>query len=279
MSILSAAFDALRGKRAPLLHVAVDEGSGPAVVMIHGIASSSASFHFVLPLIEPGHRLIAIDILGFGESPRPPDAEYTLEEHVDAIAATIHSLKLREPFTLVGHSLGCLISSRFAATHPSAVSHLVLISPPVYLSPTEIGDPRLRNYVAGYLTAYNFLRKNKDFTIGNASIVSRMVPIAHVFEITEQNWLPFVKSMEHCIESQTVISDLARVDVPIDIVYGRLDEFIAPGSMAIIARMRGVTMHVVDVSDHVIRKPLARAAASTINRSPTIERHNDESDQ
>ncbi|MCU1481493.1 MAG: alpha/beta hydrolase [Subtercola sp.] len=238
MSILSDALAALHRPKAPLLHVAVDEGSGPPVILVHGIASSSATFHYVIPLIEAGHRVIAIDILGFGESPRPPDAEYTMHEHVDALAATIHSLHLREPFVLVGHSLGCLITSRFASTHAKVVTHLVLVSPPIYLNPMEIGDPKLRKRVSGYLKIYDYLL------------------------------VPFVKSMQHCIEVQTIISDLAHVEVPIDVVYGRFDEFIAPGSIAIIEKMRGVTVHMVQAADHMIRMPLARVVAAAINTAP-----------
>jgi pimeloyl-ACP methyl ester carboxylesterase len=269
MSRINDLVEGLRDPRAPLLHVASDnrrEGHDPrpVVVMIHGIASSSATFFFVTPLIEEEHRVIAIDLLGFGESPQPEKAEYTLEEHVAAIAHTIRSLHLEKPFTLVGHSLGCLIASRYAATHESHVSKLVLVSPPVYLSPSEIGDPRVRLRMQGYLQAYQYFRENKDFTIAHAAIVSKLLPVEHVMEITEQNWNPFVKSLEHCIESQTVISDLARVDVPVEVVYGRLDEFLVPGNLAIIEKMRNVTSHVVNVSDHMIRKPMARVVATAI---------------
>ncbi|GAA2234816.1 alpha/beta hydrolase [Herbiconiux moechotypicola] len=268
MSRLSDLFEAAHDPRAPLLHVAFDTGDhgqpGPVVVMIHGIASSAATFVFVRPLVEPGHRVIAIELLGFGGSPAPENAEYTLEEHVAAIARTIRELELDRPFVLVGHSLGTLIAARYAATHGDRVSKLVLVSPPVYLSPDEIGDPRVRGAVGGYLQAYRFFRANKDFTIAHAAVVSKLLPVKHVMEITEQNWTAFVKSLEHCIESQTVISDLARVESPIEVVYGRFDEFLVPGNLAIIERMRGVTTHVVNASDHMIRKPMARVVAAAI---------------
>jgi pimeloyl-ACP methyl ester carboxylesterase len=272
MSRVSDLVEGIRDPRAPLLHVAHDSGGpsdpvaepGPVVVMIHGIASSSTTFTFVTPLIEKTHRVIAIDLLGFGDSPQPERAEYTLEEHVAAIAHTIRSLHLHGPFVLVGHSLGCLIATRYAATHESHLSKLVLVSPPVYLSPKEIGDPFARLKMTGYLQAYQYFRANKEFTLAHAAVVSRLLPIEHVMEITEQNWVPFVKSLEHCIESQTVVSDLARVELPVEVVYGRFDEFLVPENVAIIGRMRGVTTHVVNASDHVIRKPMARVVAQAI---------------
>lgn len=270
--LLRDLIEGIHDPRAPLLHVAIDTGDPktktdeerPVVVMIHGIASSSATFTYVIPLIEKTHRVIAIDLLGFGGSPQPDDAEYTLEEHVSAIAHTIRSLHLAKQFILVGHSLGCLIASRYAATHEDHVAKLVLVSPPVYLSPDEISDPLAKRRMSGYLQAFQYFRANKDFTTATASVVSRLLPIEHVMEVTEQNWEPFVKSLEHCIESQTVISDLARVDRPVDVVYGRLDEFLVQGNLTIIGKMRGVTMHVVPASDHMIRKPMAKVVASAI---------------
>ncbi|MFF1572979.1 alpha/beta fold hydrolase [Leifsonia sp. NPDC058292] len=250
--------------RAPLLHIAGDVGEGPVVVLVHGIASSSLTFKNLVPMLEGEHRVISIDILGFGRSPAPEGAEYTMEEHVAALRATLRSLRLRGPFTLVGHSLGSLIVARFAADNPSALRKLVLVGPPIYGMPDEIGDRRVRSRVSAYLRAYEFLRNNKDFTIRNAAVLARLLPIKGVFEITEKNWDPFVKSLENCIERQTAVSDLARVRVPVEIVYGSLDAFIAPGSFAVVGAMRHVTMHRVEANDHIIRKRLGRVVAAAI---------------
>jgi pimeloyl-ACP methyl ester carboxylesterase len=269
----SAMAERLRRRRPPLLHIAIDEGQGPVVVLVHGIASSSVTFAKAVPLLSPNHRVIAIDLLGFGESPDPPDSEYTLEEHVASLDATLRSLKLREPFVLVGHSLGSLIITRYAAVREvrphlrQTVSRLVLIGPPIYLSPSDIGNPRVRAGVSAYLRAYNFIRANKDFTLANAAIISRLLPKG-TFEITERNWTPFIKSLEHCIESQTVISDIASVRVSVDVIYGALDAFIVPGSMEVIERMRHVTMHRVEANDHIVRKRLARVLARVIDGEP-----------
>lgn len=256
--------DRFRPRRPPLLHIATDEGTGPVVLLVHGIASSSETFRALVPLLAPRHRVIAVDILGFGASPAPADCEYTLEDHVDSLSATVHSLKLAGPIILVGHSLGSLIVTRYASTHRARASRVVLVGPPIYLSPTDIGDPRVRARVNAYRRVYDFLRANKDFTLSNAAIISRLLPKG-IFEITELSWTPFVKSLEHCIESQTVVTDLATLDIPVDVVYGSLDQFIAPGSMTVIERMRHVTMHRVEANDHLIRPRLARVIAGVID--------------
>ena len=234
------------------------------VILVHGIASSSVTFRRLNPMLVDRHRVIMIDLLGFGESIAPPEATFTLDEHVASLAATIDTLGLRAPFILVGHSLGSLISARYAAMRPQRVARLVLISPPVYLAPAELGDPRLRNQVGAYLKAYEFIRENKDFTIANAARIGRLLQISDIFEISERNWTAFILSLKNCIEAQTTISDIAAVRVPIDVVYGAQDQFIAPGTISIIEQMRHVTMHRVEVNDHLVRSRLAKAIAKLI---------------
>ncbi|MEP6482737.1 MAG: alpha/beta fold hydrolase, partial [Rhodoglobus sp.] len=215
-------------------------------------------------LLSDRYRCISIDLLGFGQSPAPAGATYTIEEHVAAIHATVRLLRLRAPFILVGHSLGSLLSARFAAVHPEQVSRLVLVSPPIYVSPAEIGDPLLRAQLGAYLRVYEFMRANKDFTMATARTVSRLFQLGDALEVSERNWVPFMLSLKNCIESQTTVSDIAAVRVPIDVVYGAQDQFVAAGTMRIIEQMRHVTMTRVDVNDHLVRTRLAKAVAKLL---------------
>ena len=251
-------------RRMPVLHIAAERGEGPTVLLLHGIASSSVTFHNVLPLLERTHRCIAIDLLGFGESPAPAWANYTLADHAAAVERTVASLRLREPFTVVGHSMGALIAARYAARKPRRVSGLVMVSPPIYLSPAEIGDAFERARMDFYLRLYEYLRTNRDFTLRHAALVQRLLPIPKAVDITERNWEPFVKSLQHSIESQTTLSDLAHVNVPVDVIMGNLDEFRSEAVLRIVERMRGVTVRRVRATNHLIGKRLARAVADAV---------------
>jgi len=251
-------------RRTPPLHVADDRGTGPTVILIHGIASSSVTFQNVIPLIETTHRCISIDLLGFGGSPIPEHSDYSIADHVEAIEHTIRGLRLRHPFTLVGHSMGALIAARYAARHPRQVGRLVLVSPPIYMAPAELSNALDRGVMDLYLKAYQFLRENKDFTLRNARIIERLLPIPHAMDINERTWVPFVRSLEHSIESQTTLADLAATRSPVEIVYGSMDQFHSEGVLRIVSRLTGVTIHRVEASDHLIGKRLARAAANAI---------------
>lgn len=251
-------------RRTPLLHIADDSGAGPVVILIHGIASSSTTFSELVPLLVGKHRCISIDLLGFGESTAPADATFTIEEHVESVRATIASLALAAPFELVGHSMGSLIAARYAAMYPGKVSKLILVSPPIYVMPTEIGDPLQRATMSAYLKAYEFLRGNKGFTQRSAALLARISPIKNVLEVSERNWTAFALSLQNAIESQTAVSDIASVRVPVELVYGTLDPFIMTGGLRIVEQLRNVTVHRVEANDHLVRKRLAKVVAKSI---------------
>jgi len=259
----------IAARRPPLLHVASDAGAAGAgaglpVLMIHGIASSSVTFERLVPLVEPYHRVITIDLLGFGESPAPEAAEYTIDEHTAALSRTVRSLGLTGPFVLVGHSLGALIASRYAATHSGKVSKLILVSPPIYLPAETISAPGDRAAMGVYFRLYEYLRENKEFTIRAAARLARLSPIKNLLDVSEKNWRAFVLSLQNSIETQTTLSDLAAVRIPVELVYGSLDLLLAPAGIQIAAQLRHVTVHRVEAGDHVIRPRMARVVATAI---------------
>lgn len=250
-------------RRPPLLHVASDVGSGPPVVLLHGIASSSVTFEFVVPLMTDRHRAVSIDLLGFGGSEAPDDATFTIEEHVAALRRTLRTMRLRR-VVLVGHSLGALIATRYAASYRREVTRLVVVSPPVYVTPAEIAAPFDRAAMDGYLRLYEFLRTNKEFTIRAAAGLARLSPIKNLLDVSEKNWNAFVRSLETSIESQTTVTDLVQVTAPIHLVYGTLDPLLHPAGLRIVESLRGVTAHKVQGVDHVIRPRMARVVATAI---------------
>lgn len=255
-------------ERPPLLHVAIDEGEGPIVVLLHGIASSSVTFENLVPLLTPTRRVIAIDLLGFGESPSPEEAEFTVEEHVAALRRTLRHVVGRAPFMLVGHSMGSLIATRYASQHPHRLERLVLVSPPIYLPPQSIGTPWDRAAVGLYLRAYEYLRDHKEFTMRSAARLAAISPIKNVLEVSERNWRAFSLSLKNAIESQTIVSDLAAVRAPIELVYGTLDPFLATSGIRLAEQLRSVTAHRVDGNDHLVRPRLARVVATAVLSRP-----------
>ena len=100
-------------------------GTGPVLVMIHGIAGSSGTWVPVMPLLAEHYTVIAPDLLGHGESAKPR-GDYSLGAYASGIRDLLGVLG-HERATIVGHSLGGGVAMQFAYQFPQMAERLVLI--------------------------------------------------------------------------------------------------------------------------------------------------------
>jgi pimeloyl-ACP methyl ester carboxylesterase len=101
-------------------------GAGPAIVLIHGVASSSATWRRVGPRLARHHTVLAVDLLGHGESSKPR-GDYSLGAQASSIRDLMVALDL-ERATFVGHSLGGGIAMQLAYQFPERCQRLVLVA-------------------------------------------------------------------------------------------------------------------------------------------------------
>jgi pimeloyl-ACP methyl ester carboxylesterase len=101
-------------------------GSGPALLLLHGIANSSDTWAAVAPLLSRHYTVIAPDLLGHGES-ATPRGDYSLGAHASGARDVVTALG-HERVTVVGHSLGGGIAMQFAYQFPERTERLVLVS-------------------------------------------------------------------------------------------------------------------------------------------------------
>ncbi len=107
----------------------VEEGAGPALVMIHGLMGSSRNLTYALSgQLREHFRVISVDRPGSGYSTRQRGTAADLPAQARQMAAFINTLKLDKPLVL-GHSLGGAIALALALDHPHAVSGLILVAP------------------------------------------------------------------------------------------------------------------------------------------------------
>ncbi|WP_233168054.1 alpha/beta fold hydrolase [Xylophilus sp. ASV27] len=118
-----------------MLHVR-DSGprDAPAVLMIHGFASSLDTWDALARALEATHRVIRFDLPGNGLSPPDPSRNYTDARSIELVLALQDRLGLRAS-SVVGHSIGGRIAWTLAALHPERVTRLVLIAPDGFASP------------------------------------------------------------------------------------------------------------------------------------------------
>jgi pimeloyl-ACP methyl ester carboxylesterase len=119
-----------------------------AVLLVHGITSSSLSWIRVAPRLAEHARVIAVDLKGHGDSGRP-QAGYRLADQADELAGLIAALGLRS-VRLVGHSWGGAIGLEFAARDAAPITRLVLEDPAIAVrsASPEQRQQTIDNYVA-----------------------------------------------------------------------------------------------------------------------------------
>lgn len=100
-----------------------EQGRGIPLMLLHGISSGAASWHKQMAL--NGFRVLAWDMPGYGESPMLAAERANAGDYADALAAMLDRAGVWHA-VLVGHSLGALVASAFAAKFPERVIHLVL---------------------------------------------------------------------------------------------------------------------------------------------------------
>jgi pimeloyl-ACP methyl ester carboxylesterase len=101
-------------------------GSGPLIVLIHGITGSSAQWIPVMDVLRDRYTLFAPDLLGHGESAKPR-GDYSLGAYASGIRDLLIGLDA-ERATVVGHSLGGGIAMQLAYQYPERCGRLVLMS-------------------------------------------------------------------------------------------------------------------------------------------------------
>ena len=102
-------------------------GSGPLLVLIHGITSSSATWDRVLPRLARHYTVLAPDLLGHGRSDKLR-GDYSVGAHANTIRDLLDELGYRGA-SFVGHSLGGGVALQFAYQYPDRIDQLVLVAP------------------------------------------------------------------------------------------------------------------------------------------------------
>lgn len=201
------------------------------VILLHGYLSDSRYWRPVIAHLKQTHRVIAIDLLGFGKSPKPRLNDYSLETHSQAVITTLESLTLPEKIILVGHSMGGLVASRIAALIPETIADVVLFNMPIYTGASEARETLRTTSCLYRIMLYSPLGR-VGLPLIKYTAASPFVHLAPkmlrpvIRSSSRSSHASRKKSLHHTIEQTNAIELLSSIPVRTRMVQGSLDRVI-----------------------------------------------------
>lgn len=254
------------------LYVGVDQPrqkpGTPTIVFVHGLARTHRVWNYALTQLPKSSRIITVDLLGFGSSPKPEWHSYNARAQATCLRTTLRRKGVRGSIVIVGHSLGALVAIEYAKKYPGKVQKLVLCSTPLYKSePRYIFSKfKLPNSENFYKTILKNAREKPELTRKINYYARRVKFIDHDFVVDERNIVSVARSIEMAIENQSAFAWLMKTDIPTTLIYGRLDPYVIKKYYTALAKHNVLCqVHPIIASHEVNRnKQYAEAIKTTL---------------
>lgn len=254
-------------KPAKPLYVAFDSGGyeKPTIILLHGIAATSKTWDFVIKELSTNdYRVIALDMLGFGKSPKPDKCEYNVDDHVRYVHKTLKRLRVKKPYVLVGHSMGSIVSAHYCVRYPEIVERAYLLSLPLYPENIENQKKLPGKLTDIYINAYNLMSDNKAFTIKYSGHLRKLLRLNDGIDINEETWNSFRLSLKNIIINQNTYSEMKDIKIPVHVLYGSLDQFLVQDNVKRLADFQNVKVTKLTALDHSVGSRFSKAVVKQI---------------
>ncbi len=235
-------------------------GSGPALVMVHGIVGSAQNWNRNVEFLSRFRTVYALDMANMGSSERVKGLDASLEACADRLAAWMEAVGI-ENADVAGHSHGGATAMMMAARHPERVRRLILFAP---ANPfCTLGHAQMRFYATrfGALFACHVIpllpkiiyRRSLERMYGDPKRIVEGVlngysdgldrdAIGHILAIMRR-WTEDMRLL------QAALPELAGI--PMMLFWGDKDRAVALGSGKVLAERLGVPLHVVPNAGHI----------------------------
>ena len=215
-------------------HAYVRGGSGEPLLLVHGLTTSSFIWDNLLPTLSVRHDVIAIDLLGTGDSDRPVQADCSLSAHADRLLSFIDKLGLGT-IHLVGHDIGGGVAQIFSVRNTDRVATLGLVNSVGYdywpVQPiVALRTPILRQLAMASLDL-GMLRLVIRRAVYNRERITPEISDRIRNEVAAPTSRRAFLNSTRCLNNSdlTVISDdLKELPMPVLIVRGERDVYLSP---------------------------------------------------
>ncbi len=248
------------------------EANGPTLILVHGITTYRFIWRTLVPLFPAGFNIMAIDLLGCGDSDKPLDESYSIKAHATRLFDFVEELGIKK-FHLIGHDVGGGVSQIFAVNHPERLLSLSLINSVAYdFWPVQpiitMRTPIVRQLAMATLDL-GMLRVIVNRGLHNKEKLTKEL-MDHFWypmktEIGRKAFLHFAK----CLDNQNLMdieSDLRVLKVPTLIIRGAEDLYLSEKiSRRLHEEITGSDLHILEGGSHFIQEDIPEMVAQIIN--------------
>ena len=228
----------------------VDVGEGPALIMVHGLGADLTRFERNIDFLAQGHRVIALDLPGFGQSDRTQKA-ISGQFYINVIESLRVQLDLGE-VTLIGNSMGGWLSLLYAKNYAQHVRSLILIAPafihglPSGITPDMIIKGAKPETLAGMSEYLKRVLYSPDL---NTQKVAELLQ-TH----TINNSGDAISAIAHSLANEQYILDanaLSHITTPILLIHGDTDGIVSVSSSKNLTKLLpNALLRVINKSGH-----------------------------
>ncbi|MDO8650604.1 MAG: alpha/beta hydrolase [Undibacterium sp.] len=218
-------------------YVYLEGGKGEALMLLHGFGANKDNFTRVAHWLTPHYRVIVPDLLGFGESSHPADADYTSRAQAKRLRGLVQALGIKT-LHLGGNSMGGQIAMAYAALHPNEVTSLWLLDPAgIWSAPKSELEKIIRSQGRNPLIA-----KNEDefayifsFVMSNPPFIPK--PMLNVMALGQINNVILSERIFNQIVADSVEQSVTGLTTPTLIVWGDQDRVINVATAEILHKL------------------------------------------
>ncbi len=251
-------------------YAAGTRGSGNPVVFIHGFPTSGHLWSDVVPLMPPGHRLVVLDLLGYGRSDRPLSHAVDARAHAARVVALLDELRI-DRACIVGHGFGGGVAQSIAVRHAHRVSHLCLVDSIAFdrWPRARLRAARAMLPLAPFLPPailLSRLRHEVERGYGDSARAARSIDL-YVRPFAGADGVRGLAAHIRGISmpDRDAGSGLAALDVPTAVVWGRRDGVLPLDiGKSLVRQIRGTTLTVIDDGHHFTPEETPRQVADAI---------------
>jgi pimeloyl-ACP methyl ester carboxylesterase len=217
-----------------LTYVYLEGGQGEPLLLLHGFGANKDSFARVAKYLTPHYRVIVPDHIGFGESSKPPQADYAPRAQAERLRALMRRLGATR-LHLGGNSMGGHIALTYAALYPKEVKSLWLLNAAgVWSAPPS----ELRRRMSATGENPMLVQDEDDFAALIALVTAKPLMIPRPFlDVVAQE-----RIKNHALEEKifkqlaadSVEERIRGLAIPTLIVWGQQDRVLHPGSAGIL---------------------------------------------